>query len=54
MLPRDCRRCGKSRVVSRREAEAIFRGDTGIREALDRHPSWDGVCSYCYTEARQE
>jgi hypothetical protein len=54
MLSRDCRRCGKSRVVSRREAEAIFRGDTDTREALDRNPDCDGVCTWCCTEAESE
>ena len=51
MLSRECRRCGRSRVVSRREAEAVFRGDTVIQQSLAANPDWDGACSYCYTEA---
>jgi len=54
MLSRECRRCGRSRVVSRREAEAIFRKDTDVRAALDDHPEWDGACSWCCTEAQSE
>jgi len=51
MLSRECCRCGRSRVVSRREAKDVFRGDTVIRQALAANPEWDGACSHCYTEA---
>jgi hypothetical protein len=54
MLSRECWRCGRSRVVSRRGAKLVFRSDTTIREALDSHPGWDGACTHCYTEAESE
>lgn len=48
MTRRTCPECDRDRVVSRREAQAVFTTGTVVSEALDAEPGLAYICTRCY------
>jgi len=51
---RTCNDCGKDRVVSEREARAVFVSDTEVVGVFDRKSRATHVCSACGAVNRRE